>query len=115
MSQGSAAEASDKYDFVNVLNSLADKDRDKPQLIRKEEQRHPVDGDSILVFKEKWLQLVLNGEKTIEIRGQKMQCKRYWLAHKQTIKGEAEIVRTKHVKTLAQWRKLIPNHHVHTK
>ena len=48
----------------------------------------PARGDRILILKEPWLQMLLRGEKTLEIRGAAYSSGRYWLGCKKVIHGE---------------------------
>ena len=49
----------------------------------------PVHGDRILILKEPWLQMLLRGEKTLEIRGATYSSGRYWLGCETVIHGDA--------------------------
>ena len=49
----------------------------------------PQPGDRILVFRLHWLNLILAGEKDLEIRGRNLSGGRYWLGCRGTIFGRA--------------------------
>ena len=49
----------------------------------------PAAGDKILVLKERWLRLLLSGEKTLEIRGAPFKGGRYFLGCKSIVWGVA--------------------------
>lgn len=70
----------------------------------------PREGDAILVFKEKWLAKILNGEKTLEIRGTRLQPKVYWLACNQTVRGSARIGNPVAIESKADWLNMFSQH-----
>ena len=70
----------------------------------------PVDGDRILILKDRWLDLILSGQKTMEVRGQRVQPGRYWLGSRGLIRGVAVLDPAAHIKTEDEWASLRPQH-----
>ena len=52
----------------------------------------PQRGDRILVLRPHWLNLILAGEKTLEIRGRNLSAGNYWLGTRGMIHGLAILV-----------------------
>ena len=50
-------------------------------------------GDRILVLRPHWLNLILAGEKTLEIRGRNLSAGTYWLGARGVIHGLAVLDR----------------------
>ena len=67
-------------------------------------------GERILVFKWQWLQLLLDGNKTLEIRSLALRKGRYLLGCKGEIFGWAEIGHPMHIENIAQWEALRHRH-----
>jgi hypothetical protein len=74
----------------------------------------PEVGDRILVLKPKWLELILSGAKTLEIRGSRLQPGPAWLGTGGRIHGGAIIGAAVPITTAEQWRALLPEHGVET-
>ena len=74
----------------------------------------PAPGDRILVFKDRWLSLVLSGKKTLEIRGCALKPGRYYLGCKQKIYGIAELGAPLRVSSQSQWLAMKDKHLVDT-
>ena len=54
------------------------------------EHRLPQSGDRILVFKSEWIMRIMNGNKTLEIRGRRLRPGFYWIGSKGEGEGEGE-------------------------
>ena len=66
-----------------------------------------------MVFTEDWLQrIVVDRDKTLEIRGTPYAKKTFLLGCKGRIVARCEFGEPIHIKTLAQWNKLRPQHRV---
>ncbi|CAE7356429.1 unnamed protein product [Symbiodinium sp. CCMP2592] len=72
-------------------NASAPHDKPVPEL---EDDAVPADGDRIMILKAKWLSMILNGQKTIEIRGQPARAGLIWFGHNQLLHGRAYITHT---------------------
>ena len=72
----------------------------------------PKAGDTILVFQEKWLRLILSGEKTMEVRSSPLKPKRYWFGCKSMIYGVGETGVPIKIESKDQWASLRPRHQV---
>ena len=68
--------------------------------------------DRILIVKEPWLNLILAGEKTIEVRGTPYRPGHYFVGHNQLIRGEIVLGVAKQVRTEDEWNFLRPRHRV---
>ena len=66
----------------------------------------PVRGDSILVLKESWLTLILQGVKTLEVRPGKYRAGKWYLGTKGMIFAQCTLGHAVRVETLRQWRRL---------
>ncbi|CAE7471918.1 Usp36 [Symbiodinium sp. CCMP2592] len=51
----------------------------------------PVKDDRVMIVQPSWLQLILEGKKTMELRGRRAKCGWVWLAQKSSIMGRARI------------------------
>ena len=69
-------------------------------------------GDRILIVKPCWLQLILSGAKTMEIRGTAYRPGKYWLGHQRQILAVAQLGKPLRVSTPEQWISLQPQHRV---
>ena len=74
----------------------------------------PVDGDRILVLRERWLGLILQGHKVVEIRGRPLRRGTYFLGCKSKIYGSCVVGDVAPVTSAADWRALLPRHLVDT-
>jgi hypothetical protein len=75
--------------------------------------RKPAAGDRILILRPHWLQLILAGRKTLEVRGNRLRSgETYFLGSASQIHGSAVIGSTRLVSDLAEWRSLAPQHKV---
>ena len=72
----------------------------------------PRRGDRILVFRLHWLNLILAGEKDLEIRSQNLSGGRYWLGCRGTIYGLAMLEPAMPINSAAAWRRLRHRHRV---
>ena len=69
---------------------------------------HP--NDRILVLRRSWLELILAGEKTIEIRGTPFKAGRYWLGHKGVVHGVAVLGSPIPITSAEEWNEMRPQH-----
>ena len=71
----------------------------------------PAHGDHILILKRPWLDMVLSGEKTMEIRHRSLRRGRtYYLGFGGHVHGSAVVSHVAAVESVAQWRTLLPQH-----
>ena len=66
----------------------------------------PVRGDRILVLKQSWLALILQGVKTHEVRPGNYRGGKYFLGSKGVIYAQCQLGPAVRVETLRQWRRL---------
>ena len=66
----------------------------------------PRRGDSILVLKEPWLTLILQGVKTLEVRPGRYRAGKWYLGNKGVIFAQCTLGHAVRVGTLRQWRRL---------
>ena len=66
-------------------------------------------GARVLVLKKRWLQLILSGEKTVEIRGQSARQGHTWLATGATIYAGARVCCVKCI-SLAEFQQMSEEH-----
>ena len=72
-------------------------EEDVAQAMQEEEekqQQRPQVGDRVIVLKEPWLQLILEGKKTMELRGCKARPGFVWVAMKGNVYGSVIISRS---------------------
>jgi len=74
----------------------------------------PQKDDKILIFKEKWLTLILDGKKTLEIRGRRFKEGSYWMGHKSFIYGRMELGTPTLIRDIIEWDELRDKHCVET-
>ena len=70
----------------------------------------PSPGDRILVLRPHWLNLILEGEKTLEIRGRNLSAGKYWLGTRGMIHGLAILEPAILINTLQAWQDLRHRH-----
>ena len=70
----------------------------------------PQPADRILILKQPWLDLILQGAKTLEIRSRPLSSGRYWLGHKKMIFGVAVLGEAIPVLSAVQWASLRSRH-----
>ena len=68
--------------------------------------------DHILILREPWLRLILNGEKVLEIRGRPLSPGWYWLGCKSMIYGVARLGSAIKIDTVEAWRTSFTEHRV---
>ena len=66
--------------------------------------------DRILILKMSWLELILAGNKTLEIRGKRLSPGKYWLGNHKMIYGSVEIGCAIPVCSVEQWQSLRSRH-----
>ena len=74
----------------------------------------PQPGDRIMIFKEKWLKLILKREKTMEIRSRALKGGKYWLGYKGLIRGMAVFGDAVPVQDDETWASYRDRHRVET-
>ena len=72
----------------------------------------PLPGDRILVLRPHWLNLILAGEKTLEIRGRNLSARNYWLGTRGMIHGCAMLEPAMLINTAQAWQELRHRHRV---
>ena len=72
----------------------------------------PLPGDRILVLRPHWLNLILAGEKTLEIRGRNLSAGNYWLGTRGMIHGLAVLQPAILIDTAQAWQELRHRHRV---
>ena len=72
----------------------------------------PQRGDRILVLRPHWLNLILAGEKTLEIRGRNHSAGNYWLGTRGMIHGFAIFEPAMLINTAQAWQELRHRHRV---
>ena len=72
----------------------------------------PQRGDRILVLRPHWLNLILAGEKTLEIRGRNLSAGNYWLGTRGMIHGFAILEPAMLINTAQAWQELRHRHRV---
>ena len=68
--------------------------------------------DRILVLRQPWLGLLLDGSKTMEIRCAPYKPGRYWLGHKGIVFGLAVLGSAVRIQSVQQWEALRSQHRV---
>ena len=72
----------------------------------------PRDGDRILLLKQNWLALVLAGNKTMEVRGQRLRAGRCFFGWKGAIYASATLGHAVEIHNAQQWHSLRTQHRV---
>ena len=72
----------------------------------------PQPGDKILIVKQPWMDMVLLGQKKLEIRALPYSSGNYWLGRKSCIYGLARLGRAIPISTVTDWHALRPRHRV---
>ena len=72
----------------------------------------PREGDKILIVTPPWIDLILTGLKTMEIRGKPFRSGWYWIGHKGKIYGRVSLDSAVRVRDQAHWRALRSMHRV---
>lgn len=73
--------------------------------------RAPANGDRILVMRRQWLDLVLSGEKSIEIRAMPLRKgETYFLGCKGHVYGSVVVGEVQRLDSDEEWRVLLPSH-----
>ena len=66
----------------------------------------PRAGDKILILKQPWLNLILSGQKKIEVRGAPFRAGKYFLGHKRIVYGQVEIGEPRAISTMGDSKAL---------
>ena len=72
----------------------------------------PREGDKILVVKQPWLDLILTGLKTMEIRGKALRSGRYWIGYRGIVYGRVSLDTAVRVQDKRHWQALKSLHRV---
>jgi hypothetical protein len=70
----------------------------------------PAPGDRILILRQPWLDLILSGAKTLEIRSRRLARQTYFLGCQRCIYGSALVSDAFVIHTARQWQALFPQH-----
>ena len=70
----------------------------------------PVFGDRVLVLKREWLEMILDGRKSLEIRGARLRHGDCWLGCQGVVYAKARIGQAQPIQTLLEWVKLRAEH-----
>ena len=70
----------------------------------------PQPGERILILRAEWLERILSGEKTLEIRGTRLREGDVWLGNQCVISGKACLGPAVQISTKKQWTTLQPQH-----
>ena len=71
-------------------------------------------GDRILIVRPFWLDLILSGEKTLEIRGTPYRPGRYFLGYNKQVLAVAQLGRPIRIASVEHWGSLQSQHRVVT-
>ena len=69
----------------------------------------PANGDRIMILTARWLSMILDGQKTVEIRGQPVRPGIVWFGHKQLLHGSAYITHSEKL-SLTSFRQMQHQH-----
>ena len=70
----------------------------------------PQQGDKIMMFKDKWVKLLLNKTKKMEVRSKPFEEGIYWIGCKQMLLGSFRLGKGQHIKTIEKWTSLRSKH-----
>ena len=71
-------------------------------------------GDRILLFQEEWLDSIVEGRKTLELRHQCLRAGKVWLGYKKQIYAVAHMEQGYVIHTLKEFRRLVHKHRMNT-
>ena len=72
--------------------------------------REPGAGERILILRAEWLERILSGEKTLEIRGARLREGDVWLGCRSNVLGKARLGPAVAIRTKEDWVALRPRH-----
>ena len=72
----------------------------------------PKAGEKILILKQPWLQMILSGQKTLEIRGRALSPGKYWLGQGSMIHGVVYLGTAFWIDSLQSWTDHYSQHRV---
>ena len=72
--------------------------------------RKPFAGERILILRAEWLERILSGEKTLEIRGARLREGCVWLGCRSNVLGKALLGPAVAIRTEEDWAALRPRH-----
>ena len=70
----------------------------------------PCPGERILILRGEWLEKILDGTKTLEIRGSRLREGDVWLGNRCRIVGKARLGMAAPISTKEEWTALRPQH-----
>ena len=73
-------------------------------------ERRPRRGESILILRGAFSELILSGHKTLEIRHMKLASKEYWIGTGGVVLGRASFVLQERIETRDRWMELRSEH-----
>ena len=71
-------------------------------------------GERILVLREEWLERILTGQKSLEVRGTRLREGEAWLGCRSMIWGKVRLGPAMAIGTVQQWVALRPRHLIQT-
>ena len=80
----------------------------------REPRARPEVNETILTFAEQWLERILSGEKTLEIRPYRLQAKQWFAGHRGMVMGLLQLGEAFEVETDDQWQQLRSQHRIPT-
>ena len=82
----------------------------RAQALVMEQFRRPASGDRILILRRPWLDLILSGLKTLEVRSRRLASQPYFLGCRGYIYGSVLVSDAFVVDAAQQWQALLPKH-----
>ena len=82
----------------------------RAQAVAMEQFRRPAPGDRIQILRRPWLDLILSGLKTLEVRSRRLASQTYLLGCRGFIYGAVSVSDAFVVDTAKQWQALLPQH-----
>lgn len=73
-------------------------------------ERRPRQSESVLVIQQPFVNLVLDGRKTLDIRHTRIPSKEYWISNKGKILGRAVFTFRECIASVERWVELTPEH-----
>ncbi len=99
------------FGFQVCFVVLARVDPTRPGMVRAIEfGSTPRFGERILILREEWLELILDGRKTLEIRGARLREGDVWLGSRCAVSGKARLGPAVPIGTKQEWAALRPRH-----
>ena len=96
---------------LQVCLSPACADQSQPAMVRAVDfGAAPRIGERILVLREEWLERILRGAKTLEVRGARLREGDIWLGCRSVVFGKARLGPAVAIGTEKEWAALRPRH-----